>query len=51
LSLNYDITTRGFTGHEQVDEMGIVHMNGRIYDPKLGRMLQADPFVCICTEI
>ncbi len=22
-----------------------IHMNGRIYDPKLGRMLQADPFV------
>ncbi len=40
-----DITTRGFTGHEQVDSIGIVHMNGRIYDPKLGRMLQADPVV------
>ena len=39
------ITTRGFTGHEQVDSMGIVHMNGRIYDPKLGRFLQADPIV------
>jgi len=39
------ITTRGFTGHEQVDGLGIVHMNGRIYDPKLGRFLQADPFV------
>ena len=39
------ITTRGFTGHEQVDSMGIVHMNGRIYDPKLGRFLQADPVV------
>ncbi len=22
-----------------------VHMNGRIYDPKLGRILQADPFI------
>jgi len=40
-----DITTRGFTGHEQIDEMGLVHMNGRVYDPKLGRFLQADPFV------
>ena len=39
------ITTRGFTGHEQVDSMGIVHMNGRIYDAKLGRFLQADPIV------
>ena len=25
--------------------MGIVHMNGRIYDAKLGRFLQADPVV------
>ncbi len=40
-----DITTRGYTGHEQVDAMGIIHMNGRIYDPKLGRFLQADPVV------
>ena len=28
-----------------VDEVGIIHMNGRIYDPKLARFLQADPFV------
>jgi RHS repeat-associated protein len=38
-------TTRGFTGHEHSDGLGIIHMNGRIYDPKLGRFLQADPFV------
>ena len=35
-------TRRGFTGHEHLDELGIVHMNGRIYDPKLARFLQAD---------
>jgi RHS repeat-associated core domain len=39
------ITSRGFTGHEMVDAVGIIHMNGRIYDAKLGRFLQADPFV------
>ena len=38
------ITTRGFTGHEMVDSVGIIHMNGRIYDPTLGRFLQAGPF-------
>ena len=38
-------TTRGFTGHEMVDSVGIVHMNGRIYDPILGRFLQADNYV------
>ena len=36
------VTSRGFTGHEMLDEVGIIHMNGRIYDPKLGWFLQAD---------
>lgn len=26
-------TTRGFTGHEMIDEIGLVNMNGRVYDP------------------
>jgi RHS repeat-associated protein len=38
-------TTRGFTGHEHIDRMGLVHMNGRLYDPLLGRMLSPDPIV------
>ena len=38
-------TTRGFTGHEGLDPVGLIHMNGRVYDPKLGRFLSADPFV------
>ena len=37
------LTNRGFTGHEHVDEMGLIHMNGRVYDPTLGRFLSADP--------
>jgi len=28
-----------------LDEVGIIHMNGRIYDAKLGRFLQADPII------
>ena len=40
-----EYTTRGFTGHEHADGVGVIHMNGRIYDPYLGRFLQADPFV------
>ena len=36
---------RGYTGHEHLDEVGLVHMNGRIYDPASGRFLQADPIV------
>lgn len=38
-------TSRGYTGHEMVDNMGIIHANGRIYDPSIGRFLSADPFV------
>ena len=38
-------TRKGFTGHEMVDGAGIVHMQGRIYDPRLGRFLQADPVI------
>ncbi|MCW5548831.1 MAG: RHS repeat-associated core domain-containing protein [Opitutaceae bacterium] len=37
--------SRGFTDHEQLDDLGLIHMNGRIYDPVLGRFLSADPFV------
>ncbi|WP_284244624.1 RHS repeat-associated core domain-containing protein [Thalassotalea insulae] len=40
-----DLTTRGYTGHESVDHADIIHMNGRIYDPTLGRFLQADPII------
>ena len=36
---------RGYTGHEHLDEVGLIHMNGRIYDPLTGRFLQADPLV------
>jgi RHS repeat-associated protein len=38
-------TTRGYTGHEVVDGMDVVHMNGRIYDSRLGRFMQADPVI------
>lgn len=36
---------RAYTGHEQLDTVGLVHMNARIYDPELGRFLSADPTV------
>ncbi len=39
------VTPYGYTGHEMLDAVGIIHMNGRIYDPKLGRFLQADPVI------
>jgi RHS repeat-associated protein len=38
---------RGYTGHEQLDDSGLIHMNGRIFDPELGRFLSPDPVVQI----
>lgn len=37
--------TRGYTDHEHLEDLGLIHMNGRVYDPVLGRFLSADPFV------
>ncbi len=36
---------RGFTTHEQLDDIGLVHMNGRLFDPTIGRFLQGDPML------
>ncbi len=41
-----DTTTRqGFTGHEMLDTVSLVQMNGRVYDPTLGRFLSADTVI------
>jgi RHS repeat-associated protein len=45
------ITDRGFTGHEQIDEIGLIHMNGRVYDPMLGRFISADPIIQDPTDL
>lgn len=49
---DYNVTTgsnslvsRGYTGHEHLDDVGLVNMNGRMYDPLLGRMLSPDNLV------
>jgi RHS repeat-associated protein len=39
------LTERGYTGHEHLDNVRLIHMNGRVQDPVLGRFLSADPFV------
>jgi RHS repeat-associated protein len=35
----------GFTGHEQDDEMGLINMRGRVYDPRQRRFISPDPLV------
>lgn len=39
------VLDRGYTGHEHLQSVGLVHMNGRLYDPKLHRFLQPDNYV------
>ena len=34
-----------FTGHEDLGEVGLIHMNGRLYDPATGRFISADPTI------
>ncbi|MGE0383048.1 MAG: RHS repeat-associated core domain-containing protein [Hyphomicrobium sp.] len=38
-------TRQGYTGHEHLDNINIIHMNGRVFEPALGRFLSADPFM------
>jgi RHS repeat-associated protein len=42
-TLNLNPTTRGFTDHEMLADHNLIHMNGRVYDPVLGRFISADP--------
>lgn len=39
------VLDRGYTGHEHLQSVGLIHMNGRLYDAKLHRFLQPDNFV------
>ena len=36
---------RGYTGHEHIWPFGLINMNGRLYDPLIGRFLSTDNFV------
>lgn len=42
ISFTFD---RGYTGHEHISEFDVINMNGRVYDPMLGRFLSTDNFV------
>jgi RHS repeat-associated protein len=35
----------GFTGQEADDDLGLINMRGRMYDPTLGQFLSADPIM------
>jgi len=38
-------TTRGYTNHEHDDEVGLINMNARLYDPVLGRFTAPDTLI------
>ncbi|MGH8413179.1 MAG: RHS repeat domain-containing protein [Gammaproteobacteria bacterium] len=40
-----DLTDKGYTGQQQLDAVGLIHMNGRVYDPSIGRFISADPTI------
>lgn len=42
---NGSSTYKGYTGHDMLDHLGLIHMGGRVYDPDAGRFLSADLFV------
>ncbi len=39
------ILDRGYTGHEHLFGVALIHMNGRLYDPALHRFLSPDNFI------
>lgn len=44
-SIDGKIDNRGFTGHEMLDQLDLVHMNGRVYDPLIGKFMSGDPLI------
>jgi RHS repeat-associated protein len=40
-----EVTRAGFTGHEHDNDLGLIDMKGRIYDPFAGRFTSADPII------
>lgn len=44
-SLDGRVDNRGFTNHEMLDKLDLVHMNGRVYDPLVARFLSGDPLI------
>ncbi|WP_240220542.1 RHS repeat-associated core domain-containing protein [Rheinheimera hassiensis] len=42
---NLALSRNGFTDHRHLDEVELIHMNGRAYDYNLGRFLSVDPLI------
>ncbi len=44
-SIDGTLDNKGFTGHEMLDRVDLVHMNGRVYDPLVARFISADSII------
>jgi len=50
-TLGSTTNNRGFTDHEEIPTLGLVNMNGRVYDPVAGRFLSPDPNVQTTSDL
>jgi RHS repeat-associated protein len=50
-SFNQQVGAREFTGHETIPSIGLINMNGRVYDPALARFLSPDPNVQLVGDL
>jgi len=37
--------TKGYTGHQHWDDLRLINMGGRLFDPEIGQFLQVDPIL------
>ncbi|MGX9773205.1 RHS repeat domain-containing protein [Janthinobacterium aestuarii] len=44
-------SVRGFTNHQHLDDLELIHMNGRVYDPIIARFISADPTITNPTDL
>ncbi|MEI6641973.1 MAG: FG-GAP-like repeat-containing protein [Novosphingobium sp.] len=42
--------TRGFSGHDHIPQFALIHMNGRVFDSRLGVFLSVDPLTSDATD-
>lgn len=42
---SFVVLDRGYTGHEHLQGVGLIHMNGRLYDAKVRRFLSPDNYI------
>lgn len=44
-SIGDNTDNKGFTGQVMLDNVDLIHLNGRVYDPMVGRFLSGDPLI------